>query len=297
MTELAIHQQPVAAVETIPAGAMRLVEWAREAEAAHQLATALCETPFAGQFYKNPGAATAAILKGAEVGLTPVTSLGAFDLIQGTPAPKAITLRALVQSQGHAVWIDKSTDTECIAKARRAGQPEIHTSRWTIQRAQRLNLTGKDNWKKQPDAMLVARATSEVCRLVAADVILGIGYSSEELLDDATPVPVRTMQRALTPAPEADPVVHGDEQPGPPPTDEPDGITSAQLKKMGAGMREAGITERAAALAFVAATIGREVSSRNELNRAEASQVIDALERSTQFNTSEPEPDLEDGAP
>ena len=39
------------------------------------------------------------------------------------------------------------------------------------------------NWKKQPGAMLVARATSEACRLVAADAILGIGYSSEEIAD------------------------------------------------------------------------------------------------------------------
>jgi hypothetical protein len=31
-----------------------------------------------------------------------------------------------------------------------------------------------------PQAMLAARATSEVCRLVAADAILGMPYSSEE---------------------------------------------------------------------------------------------------------------------
>ncbi len=41
-------------------------------------------------------------------------------------------------------------------------QPETwQTSVWTIERAQQMGLLGKDQWKKQPDAMLVARATSE----------------------------------------------------------------------------------------------------------------------------------------
>jgi len=174
---------------------MRLVEWAEEARAAHSLAEALCQTPFAGAYANNPGGATAAILKGSEVGLTPVTSLGAFDLISGKPAPQALTLRALVQSRGHRVWIESSTDLECVAKAVRRGESEVHMSKWTIKRAQALGLTNKSNWKNQPAAMLMARATSEVCRLVAADVILGIGYSAEELIDNE-PAPTVRVSRA-----------------------------------------------------------------------------------------------------
>lgn len=59
--------------------------------------------------------------------------------------------------------------------------------------------------------------------------------------------------------------------------DGPDGITSGQLKELGAAMREAGITERDAALAYVGDVIGRQVSSRNELSHGEASRVLDAL--------------------
>lgn len=181
MTDIAVRAEQFGAIAPAP---RRLVEWADEARAAHALAVSLCETPFAGQFKGNAAAGTAAILRGSELGLTPVTSLGAFDLIAGTPAPKAVTLRALVQSHGHSVWIESSTDTECVAKARRFGEDVLHESRWTIERAQKMGLTGKDNWKKQPAAMLIARATSEVCRLVAADLLLGIGYSSEEVRDD-----------------------------------------------------------------------------------------------------------------
>ena len=171
-------------IELYGSSRMRLVEWAEEARAAYSLAENLCKTPFGKAYANDPFGATAAILKGAEVGLTPVTSLGAFDLIQGQPAAKAITLRALVQAHGHKVWIESSTDAKCVAKAQRKGESEVHESIWTIARATGMGLTGKDNWKKQPQAMLMARATSEVCRLVAADVILGIGYSSEELQDE-----------------------------------------------------------------------------------------------------------------
>ena len=97
------------------------------------------------------------------------------------------------------------------------------------------------------------------------------GTSGVPDVEPEQPAPAtRTMSRprAAVPAPEA-------------PTDdavEPDGITPAQLKKMAAGMRDAGITERGHALAYVAQVIGREVESRNDLSKGEASRVIEALE-------------------
>jgi hypothetical protein len=161
-----------------------IATWAQAADAALRVATELVETSFVPVAYrKKPMEATAAILAGAEVGLNPMASLRAFDNIQGTPAPKAITLRAIVQGQGHEVRIEKSDDTVAIVAARRRGDTEWQRSTWTIQRAQKMGLTGKDQWKAQPTAMLVARATSEVCRWVASDAIMGMPYSVEELQD------------------------------------------------------------------------------------------------------------------
>lgn len=171
----------------LPTGQMRLVEWAQEARAAHSLAVSLCKTPFAGQFKDDPAGATAAILRGAEVGLTPVTSLAAFDLIQGQPAPKAMTLRALVQSHGHRLDIIEATDLVARARYRRGDENEWKETEFTIEDARRLGLVNKDNWKRQPRTMLEARVTSKAARLVASDVILGIGYSSEELADGSGP--------------------------------------------------------------------------------------------------------------
>jgi len=281
---------------------MRLVEWAQEARAAHALAESLCQTPFAGAYRDNPGGATAAILKGSEVGLTPVTALGAFDLIQGQPAPKALTLRALVQAHGHSVWIESSTDSLCVAKARRRGESEVHTSTWSIARARAMDLTSKANWKKQPAAMLMARATSEVCRLVAADVILGIGYSAEEMTDEA-PEPTTRVSRAKapvmpepgmerpalttakraapTPPPEPDlepPTLSADE-PIPPDddTDTAPPISAKQLTALHAALGDAGMGKRAAGLGYISNLLGHDVSTTKDLSKFDASRVINAL--------------------
>lgn len=55
-------------------------------------------------------------------------------------------------------------------------------------------------------------------------------------------------------------------------------ITDAQQRKLGVAMRERGITERIAALDYVANVIGHPIDSRTDLTLREAAQVIDALE-------------------
>ncbi len=197
-----------------------LITWAESANAAYGIAERLVKTSFVNEQFKNKAAeATAAILAGAEVGLSPMASLRSFDIIQGVAAPRAMTLRAIVQSAGHEMWVEQSTDDKAIVCGRRRGSERVERAVWTMQRAQRLKLTGKDNWQKQPQAMLLARATSECARLVAADAILGVPYAAEEIEDsaagaDVPPVledrPKRTARRALplpepaTPEPEVD---------------------------------------------------------------------------------------------
>jgi len=55
-------------------------------------------------------------------------------------------------------------------------------------------------------------------------------------------------------------------------------ITDAQMRKVQALLNDHGYTERTKAIGFVSDTIGRTVASRNELTKAEAAKVIDALE-------------------
>jgi hypothetical protein len=174
----------------------RLAEWAQVSDAAYTMATKLCKTAFVPAQYKDkPHEATAAIMAGAEMGIGPMASLRAFHPIGGTPTLSAMAMRAIVQAHGHDVRIVHSDDQRAEVAVRRRGDTDWQTSTWTAERAQLaglLNGTNK-NWKTNPAAMLVARATSEGCRWVASDAIMGMPYSAEELQDQgeqvAAPVP------------------------------------------------------------------------------------------------------------
>lgn len=223
MTEIETYTEPVALEFESD-----LIRWARDAREAHTIATSLVKTSFVPQSMANkPHEAAAAILTGAEVGLTPMAALRSIDIIQGTPAMRAHALRGLVQARGHEVWVEESGPVQAIVCGRRKGSDHEQRSVWTIDRARLLKLTDKPNWKNQPQAMLVARATSELCRLIASDVLLGLPYSIEELTDEtpetATPVARKTVKRQTapeTPAPALEaleaPVVEAEPEPDAP---------------------------------------------------------------------------------
>ena len=175
-----------------------LGQWAADARQAHLVATSLAATSFVPQAMKGKASEiTGAILTGAEMGLQPMASIRSINIIQGTPALSALALRGLVQSRGHELWVESSSESRVVICGKRKGSEQVQKSVWTIDRAKRLGLTSRDNWMKQPEAMLVARATSEVCRLVAADVLLGLPYSVEELADEnAAKAPKSRAKRA-----------------------------------------------------------------------------------------------------
>lgn len=190
-----------------------LEQWGRDAHLISAVAMNLVKTSFVPASYNgDPAQATAAILTGQEIGLKPMAALRSIDVIQGVPAMRAIAMRALVQSHGHEIWTVESTRTRAVVRGQRKGSDKVETSEWTIERAREMNLMGKKNYKEQPTAMLLARATSECARLIAADVLLGVPYSIEEIQDlDLTVVedaprkaPARrtTKRAALPPADE-----------------------------------------------------------------------------------------------
>ncbi|MCX4232100.1 hypothetical protein [Streptomyces ortus] len=160
-----------------------LMKWAEEAKVISNLAVSISKTSFAGQLRGQPEEVTAVILAGHELGLKPMASLKAMDIIQGTPALRAHAMRGLVMSHGHKVRLVESTQEKCVYTGRRAdeGEDAWQTVTWTLDRAGQLGLLEKKEWKKQPQTMLVARATGEICRLIASDVLHGVPYAAEEL--------------------------------------------------------------------------------------------------------------------
>lgn len=165
-----------------------LALWAYEAKQAHSIAQSLANTSFVPASLRGKiGDITGAILAGRELGMKPIAAVRSIDIIQGTPALRAITMRALVQSRGHSIQLVTSTDELCVMRGRRAGEEDWQTVEWPIERAARMGLTAKQQWKIQPKTMLVARATSELSRLIAADMILAMPYTAEELESEGAP--------------------------------------------------------------------------------------------------------------
>lgn len=267
----------------------RLTDWAGAAQAAYAVAERLADSAFVpAQFKGKPVELTAAILAGQEVGLSPMAAMRSFDIIQGTAAPRAVTLRAIVQSFGHEMVLVESTATRCRMKGRRRGTQEWQAVDWTIDRAGQLGLTGKDGWKKQPTAMLLARATSELARLIAADAILGIGYTSEEVADGpadeseaVTAAPKATTRRMSRTAPTPEPA------PGPPAEPEPADVADADpmldtgsdlARALFAKMGEHGIKDKPDRLELANLIIGHPIDGSADLTEAEARDILHYLD-------------------
>lgn len=184
MSELAVPESaPVAVPQQTPPQPMPndLMQWVESARQANLVAQSLANTSFAGAYRGKPDEITAAILTGQELGLQPMTSLKSIDVIQGQPALRAHAMRAILQGQGHEIELMESDDKFCRMRGRRKGAEAWQEVVWDILRAGQLGLLGKDQWKKQPKTMLIARATGEICRLVASDALHGMPYAAEEL--------------------------------------------------------------------------------------------------------------------
>lgn len=151
---------------------------------AWSLAQRIVNTDFVpSSFRGRPEAVLAAMLTGHELGIGPMQSLSKIHVIDGRPAMAAELMRALVLGAGHELWVEESSNTKCVIVGRRRGSDRETRITWTMDDAKRAGLEGRQNWRKYPRAMLLARATSELMRLAFADVIGGISYSVEELTD------------------------------------------------------------------------------------------------------------------
>lgn len=286
--------------------------WVDVLPAVGDLATKIAGTEFvpAGLAGK-PAAVAAAILYGREVGLGPMQSLQSISVIKGKPTLSAEAMRAMVLADGHSIRFVEMTNTRCVVEGRRRGDDEPTRVAFSMDDAKRMGLSGQQQYQKMPRQMLAARATTELCRLVFADVIGGLlGDVEADDLEPAVPAPAveiatvkRTARRAAKPAPVVDTpplddvdtttgeiveaeivddVPHGSDTDAPPlddegaMTDEP-GATPAQLRAMGAAFTAIGWTDRADRLRATSVIVGRDVGSAKELTHVEAGALLDTL--------------------
>jgi hypothetical protein len=266
------------------------------------------------QYQGKPGNVLYAVEFGKSLGISTMAAILGVHIIEGRASASAGLISALVRDAGHKlrVWVERDPNgqaVKAVATIHRRDDAEFEfRAEWTMQRAHAAGLTGKQVWKNYPEAMLKARAISEVAREACEEALRGVGYTPEELgaevnADGSVVVttaavrpnaPGQTIRGAV--APEQPPATNGHTpDPEPEPAAEPDiaerGISQPQQRKMAALMREHGITDRATALVYVNEVLKRPednpVTSRNQLTHDEAGQVIDALERES-GQTDEP---------
>lgn len=149
-----------------------------------KLAGYICDTDFVPNGFRGSAPATAAaILYGREIGVGPLTALQTLHVVHGRVGMAAELMRARVLAAGHDVEVVESTAAVCRMRGRRRGSQTWTEVAWSKGDAATAGLRG-DNWTKYPRAMLVARASAELCRLVFPDVTHGM--SATEELDGLT---------------------------------------------------------------------------------------------------------------
>lgn len=188
---------------------------------AYDLADKMCRTKLVPtRLQGKPADATAAILYGMELGLTPIQSLQRVIPIHGQPTLEALTMVALLEAKGYTVkTVAESEEFAEVHGWKPGHSPETHEPdakfRRTIQWATRAGYVPKpssdrslqrpevdDDWvtvtktfdgrsKKSvvgnmkyitdPQAMLIAKCRTLVCKELAPHVLLGISGSTEEL--------------------------------------------------------------------------------------------------------------------
>lgn len=127
---------------------------------------------------KTHDQALALMLVAQAEGQHPATITQDYDIIQGRAARKTHSVLARFQQMGGTVeWHELSDAIADATFSHKAGGKLRMT--WTFEQAKKAGLTGKDNWKNYPRAMLRARCIAEGIRAVYPAALGGMMVSEE----------------------------------------------------------------------------------------------------------------------
>lgn len=134
---------------------------------------------------KDESQAMSLMLLAQAEGMHPMSAIQDFDIVQGRPARKTHSILARFQAAGGSVaWEEINATRACgTFSHRQGGSLRVE---WTFDQAKKVGLTGKDNWKNYPQAMLRARCIAEGVRAVFPGAIGGM-MSVEEAQDTVAP--------------------------------------------------------------------------------------------------------------
>lgn len=134
-----------------------------------------------GDLRNKPADVMVILVTGHELGLSPMQSLRGLHVVKGRPVLAAEMIVALIKRSPlcRHFRLVESTDQRATYEALREGDPEPTKLTYTIEQATKAGLTGNPNYKNHPAAMLRARASAALGRIVFPDVMLGLLEESE----------------------------------------------------------------------------------------------------------------------
>lgn len=175
------HRRKAALARVEQAAPLARSDFMSEWSALMEQARVLVRSGFLPRAVDTPEKAVAIIQTGRELGLGPMQSLRMIHIVDGKPTMAAELMAGLVLSKlsGAVLRVHETTERVCEVHAARPGQP-VTTYRFTIEDAQKAGLTGKQNWRNYPRAMLRNRCIAEAARGTFPDCSAGL-YDPDEL--------------------------------------------------------------------------------------------------------------------
>ncbi len=190
-TRLENPSQEQAMTETMPAVRQPAVRpWyvPRNLDDAARLSKIIYDSGLAPRSLRSPQAICVVLAMGAELNLSPWQAMNGIDVIEGKPCPSAATLVGLCKGRQDICRYFRNVETSdelSVWETWREGEPKATRLEWTIEKARKIRRRGKllvdgDNWRNHPDAMLNARCSSQLARMVYQDLCAGM-YDPDEI--------------------------------------------------------------------------------------------------------------------
>ncbi len=156
---------------------------------AYRLGKAICAAGMAPRGMETPEKCMIAIMRGLEVGLTPMQAVDKIAIVNGRPTIWGDGAMALVRASGLCEYVRETIEGEgdkrvALCSAKRKGEAEPISRRFGVEDAKKASLWGKGGpWQQYPERMLQMRARAFTLRDLFADVLGGL-YLREEMEDD-----------------------------------------------------------------------------------------------------------------
>lgn len=139
---------------------------------------------------KNKNQVYTLMLIAQSEGLHPIEAVQQYNVINGLPAMKTIEKHTRFnKSGGKLKWIE-TTDKIAKAEMTHPSYEGIYLSEFTIEEASLMGLLSKDNWKKMPKKMLMARCLSSGINAIAPDCLGNVKYTVEDMQDGLVEVEI-----------------------------------------------------------------------------------------------------------